>query len=438
MITLNEIARALGGDVSGRSAVVPGPGHSPKDRSLSISLADNQDGFICHSFAGDDPIVCKDHIRQKLGLPAFKANGKGHYRSHASEDDVAKALMAAIGNTSAPQQVSRQSWIYKDENGTPYLRVERVERNGGKIYPQSRWNGNGWDKGKPEGPKIPYRLPELVNAPGQPVFICEGEKCADAVAALGWLATSASEGAGKWKPELNKWFEDRVVYIFSDNDRPGIAHADTVAQNLRGVAREVRIVKLGGLGDGEDVFDWIKREPFPENLLRIAEDASLWEPPTTTEAVETDTVSLDDFYAYMPMHQYIFTPTRDLWPASSVNARIPPIGKVPAATWLDQNKPVEQMTWAPGRPMLIEGQLIAAGGFIAHGGVTCFNLYRPPTIKHGDPDKAGPWIDHVRKIYPDEANHIIKWLAQRVQRPSEKINHALVLKASVRIRCWSR
>ena len=44
--------------------------------------------------------------------------------------------------------------------------------------------------------------------------------------------------------------------------------------------------------------------------------------------------------------------------------------------------------------------------------------------------KAGdvtPWLDLVHKVYPDEADHIVLWLAQRVQRPHEKINHALVL-----------
>jgi hypothetical protein len=36
-------------------------------------------------------------------------------------------------------------------------------------------------------------------------------------------------------------------------------------------------------------------------------------------------VSLEDFYAHMPSHRYLFVPTRDLWPANSVNALIPPI-----------------------------------------------------------------------------------------------------------------
>jgi hypothetical protein len=40
---------------------------------------------------------------------------------------------------------------------------------------------------------------------------------------------------------------------------------------------------------------------------------------------------------------------------------------------------------------------------------------------------AGPWIDHVCKVYPDDADHIIMFLAHRVQKPHEKINHGLVL-----------
>ena len=143
-------------------------------------------------------------------------------------------------------------------------------------------------------------------------------------------------------------------------------------------------------------------------------------------------VSLDDFYAYMPQHNYIFTPSREPWPASSVNARIAPIifgddNEMKASAWLDRNKPIEQMTWAPGLPMLIRNRLIAGGGWIERNGVSCFNLYRPPTLELGDAAQAGLWIDHAKKVFGDDAEHIIKWLAHRVQRPQEKINHALVL-----------
>lgn len=143
-------------------------------------------------------------------------------------------------------------------------------------------------------------------------------------------------------------------------------------------------------------------------------------------------VQLTDFWAHMPSHQYIFAPSREFWPLASVNSRLPPVDqggtKLSAAAWLDRNRAVEQVTWAPGRPMAIEGKLIADGGWIARPGCRTFNLYRPPILQNsGEPAKAMPWIEHVARVYPDEADHIITWLAHRVQRPHEKINHALVL-----------
>src|SRR5436309_5845335 len=60
-------------------------------------------------------------------------------------------------------------------------------------------------------------------------------------------------------------------------------------------------------------------------------------------------ISLDDFYAHMPSHRYIFAPCRQLWPARSVNARLGFVNGTLASDWLDQNHHVEQMTWAPGQ-----------------------------------------------------------------------------------------
>jgi hypothetical protein len=75
---------------------------------------------------------------------------------------------------------------------------------------------------------------------------------------------------------------------------------------------------------------------------------------------------------------------------------------------------------------LIRGRLLDEGGWIERDGVTAYNLFRAPVIKpkHGD---VTPWLRHVETVFPDEAGRIILWLAHRVQRPAEKINHAIVL-----------
>jgi hypothetical protein len=74
MMSLRAIAAALGGEVSGNSVLAPGPGHSKRDRSLSVTPSPSaHDGFLVHSFCGDDPIACKDYVREKLGQPAFRS-----------------------------------------------------------------------------------------------------------------------------------------------------------------------------------------------------------------------------------------------------------------------------------------------------------------------------------------------------------------------------
>lgn len=100
--------------------------------------------------------------------------------------------------------------------------------------------------------------------------------------------------------------------------------------------------------------------------------------------------TIDDFVAYMPQHNYIFLPTNDTWPPESVNvrlARMPLLDKfglpvldkdgkpikISAATWLDKNQPVEQLTWAPGDERIIRNRLITNGGWIERQGAACLN-----------------------------------------------------------------
>lgn len=151
-------------------------------------------------------------------------------------------------------------------------------------------------------------------------------------------------------------------------------------------------------------------------------------------------VEIEDFYFLMTMPDAcIFAPTGAIWPGSNVNKRLPkvtcgedddgkPIKATPTA-WLAKHRAVEQTTWAPGLPKIIKDRLFTEGGFMAHEGARLFNLYIPPEPAPivGDATKAGPWVDHAKKVYPEDFEHILDCLAHRVQRPQEKINHAIVL-----------
>jgi hypothetical protein len=288
-----------------------------------------------------------------------------------------------------------------------------------------------------------YRWPEVVEAitQGHEIAIVEGEKDCDTLWRNGIPATCNFDGAAptrdgrgapvksykpKWKSEYSEQLAGARLIVFQDNDEPGRAHADSVCEMSIGKAKSVRRLDLAehwpDMPEGADVSDWFaKAGGNREKLDALMASAPLYAGPTPSDALAP--VTPEDFYAYLPQHNYIYLSTFELWPGSSVDAQLGD----GTAEWLDRNRAVMQMIWAPGLPMLVKGRVVDAGGWIEKPGVTIFNLYRPPNIAHGDATQAGPWIDHVHRVYPDDAKHIIAWLAHRVQRPQEKINHGLVL-----------
>jgi hypothetical protein len=170
--------------------------------------------------------------------------------------------------------------------------------------------------------------------------------------------------------------------------------------------------------------EWIG---WPINPVALAKIKTFFERAGIEQT--PDGVVLDHFYAYAPRKEmYMCVSTRELWPAKSVDARVrAPVPKMKASTWLDRNRSIEQITWAPGMPMLIKDRCVLVGGWIEQPGYKVYNLYLPPGIEPGDANQAGPWLDLLRKVYPSDADHVVNFLAHRRQRPGEKINHGLVL-----------
>ena len=156
---------------------------------------------------------------------------------------------------------------YRNADGSIWCsRIRCDHPNGDKWMRPMRWNGTEYELGEPPAPpegKPLYRLCELLAAdPKASVWIVEGEKCTDALHKLGLIATtsgsaSSADGAD-WTP-----LRGHGVTIWADADEPGRKFADAVADKMRALGCNVRIVNIAALllPEHGDVVDWLAANP---------------------------------------------------------------------------------------------------------------------------------------------------------------------------------
>jgi AAA domain len=318
---LQTMARLLGGVVKAGQIHAPGPNHSKDDRSLTIKVdANAPDGFVVHSFSTDDPIACRDYVREKIGLPAFKPNGGNHQQ--LSEDFITNAVMAAAAGQSYSNKSKGRIVATYDYTGADGKLLYQVLRYEPKDFRQRRPDGNAGWTWKLDDRRVLYRLPELLKYPDATIFICEGEKDADRVAELELCATTVA--AGTWTKDCIKALTSRDVIILKDNDDAGRKKATEAAQALHGTANTIRIVSLPDLPDKGDVSDWLDANPHnAKKLEEVCFDVPLWTPEGTDTKPDTNTES-------KPESQK--TKTND-----------PPLPFINIAAW--NNQPVPERQW---------------------------------------------------------------------------------------------
>ena len=181
----------------------------------------------------------------------------------------------------------QQVYPYLDEDGQVLFEVCRYEPKTFKQRQPSARGGWTWSvKGVRQ---VPYRLPQLLAAPNALVFIVEGEKDADALAAIGLIATCNAGGAGKWPDAITPCLSGRRVCILPDNDDAGREHAAKVAAKLAGVAADVRIIELPSLPLKGDVCDWLEAGGTADRLGELAQAAR-----PRTPAVIAPTIDLQE------------------------------------------------------------------------------------------------------------------------------------------------
>jgi hypothetical protein len=206
---------------------------------------------------------------------------------------------------------------------------------------------------------------------------------------------------------------DRCSSSFHDGDGSNRSKCQVGAVHIRG----------GQLGvwDHEECC-WFVPRVFDIGKLQDAMAAAAPELTNHESIFQRPGFAWDRFYYLTTENKVICTPTGDLWPRVSY---ISTYGK-DATFRLIAERPVQQITWAPGFGELIHDKKFSESGLVAEDGTRVFNRYEPPLVIDDD-RPVTPWLDMLRMLYPEDWQHIQLWMAHRAQRPEEKLNHALVL-----------
>jgi putative DNA primase/helicase len=258
-------------------------------------------------------VDCLRHYAEKAGVPLGPTPSHGRGR-----------LREAV-------------YLYRDADGVVRYAVFRYRLpNGKKEFSQHPPDGRGgWRHGKGcmDGvAPLPYRLPELLaSAMDVPIWIPEGEKDVERLAAEGLVATTNHQGAmsteATW-PRFLDHFRGWACFVLPDNDAGGRAHARKVAGYLDGLAAVVKVVELPGLPPKGDVSDWLDSGHAVDELAALAEAAPSWTPGAAAEAEDgagaedDDDLPVDADVITACLSDVVAVPVEWLWPE-----RVP-LGKV--------------------------------------------------------------------------------------------------------------
>jgi len=177
----------------------------------------------------------------------------GDYYDFEAEQGGKLAEVEVVPAPNAPRLIVKK-YDYVDAAGDLVYQVVRWMP---KTFRQRRPDGaGGWIWNLDDVRLVPYRLPDIRAATD--VVVVEGEKDADALAALGICATTKPMGSGSWPEELTPYFEGKRVWVVPDNDDVGRKTAERTAAALSAVAASVTVADLcAGMKPKADVSDWL-------------------------------------------------------------------------------------------------------------------------------------------------------------------------------------
>ena len=184
-----------------------------------------------------------------------------------------------------------ERYVYCNEQGEPHQRKIRTTT---KKFWQETWKDGRWVKGAPEI-KYLYGIRELLAAaPDKPIWITEGEKDKNTLAALGLLAVTNPGGAGKWHSDftaeqIERWFKGRrTIYLLEDNDAPGRKHVEIIGRALQPLVADIRVVAFRELAEKGDVTDWLRARAHQGRAVGARPAAPKYQPPALQSVSAAD------------------------------------------------------------------------------------------------------------------------------------------------------
>ena len=233
--------------------------------------------------------------------PSLSVKMNGRLLLHCFAGCSYDRIVAALGLTPELPAKRRElvaTYRYRDAAGVEVRQKVRYAPKDFRIRHQDP--AGQWVYKAGPGPAVLYRLPELRQAiaEGATVFVVEGEKDCDRLAAGGLAATTNIEGAAQFdqKPKWRAAYTAQLagaarVVLLPDHDEPGQAHMQAIAQALQGQVGEARLLELPGLPAKGDVSDWLNQGHTVAELLALAAAAPVFVFPTPPDSAPATAVS---------------------------------------------------------------------------------------------------------------------------------------------------
>ena len=228
-------------------------------------------GTRCFGYTAGDYCYC---TREEFaGNAPYNENAKAYSHYLKGECKCGKIhgnQTPSVTLTPANKPIKETVWSYETIEGKPVHQVIRRDYiDGRKEYTQRLIGEKGNYIYSLKGfQRILYQLPALVKSTGI-IYIAEGEKCCDALAAKELTATTNPEGAAKFNSVDVSPLHNRDIVILPDHDQAGKSHTENILKTLNGVARTIRIIELPGLSDRGDIYDWFQGGHTKEELLQL-------------------------------------------------------------------------------------------------------------------------------------------------------------------------